>query len=114
MARRTPETTAKFLAYDPGLMPGTGLARERSAIEQFAWRRLLPLSRLFMDGVSSPERSSETLFKLIESRGVSWATGDHVFYTGRKAPESAAASDPSLANKLHDASVRLSGMPKAA
>ena len=30
-------------AYDPGLMPGTGLARDGSWIERFLWFRVLPL-----------------------------------------------------------------------
>ncbi|KAH7097988.1 dehydrogenase/reductase [Auriculariales sp. MPI-PUGE-AT-0066] len=29
-------------AFDPGLMPGTGLAREATAIERFAWNRVMP------------------------------------------------------------------------
>ncbi|KAN0108071.1 NAD(P)-binding protein [Hyaloscypha variabilis] len=30
------------VTFDPGLMPGTGLAREASGIEQFMWHRVLP------------------------------------------------------------------------
>lgn len=46
MARRVSPQTVRFLAFDPGLMPGTALARDRGAAEQFAWKYLLPLLRL--------------------------------------------------------------------
>ncbi|PWR23589.1 SDR family NAD(P)-dependent oxidoreductase [Zavarzinia compransoris] len=36
MAARVPPEQARFYAFDPGLMPGTDLARERSAIERLA------------------------------------------------------------------------------
>jgi hypothetical protein len=32
-------------AYDPGLMPGTGLARDYSGFQRFVWRFLFPLLR---------------------------------------------------------------------
>ena len=30
------------VTFDPGLMPGTGLAREGSGVEKFVWHRILP------------------------------------------------------------------------
>ena len=40
-ARRLPEVDV--YAYTPGLVPGTGLARDASAIQRFGFQRLLPL-----------------------------------------------------------------------
>jgi NAD(P)-dependent dehydrogenase (short-subunit alcohol dehydrogenase family) len=46
-------------ALDPGLMPGTGLARtQNSPMEQFLWKRVMPaIARFVLDG-SSPKRSA--------------------------------------------------------
>jgi hypothetical protein len=45
---------------NPGLMPGTGLARDASGLEQFLWNRVLPhiiplLRLLFSPNVHTPE-----------------------------------------------------------
>lgn len=50
--------------YDPGLMPGTDLAREGSAIEQWAWRNIMPVLRIF-DGVYSVKTSANNLARLL-------------------------------------------------
>ena len=44
---------------DPGLMPGTGLARAHSgAMEQFFWKRVLPGIGFLLPDTSSPKRSA--------------------------------------------------------
>ena len=43
MARR--DTDRRWRVLDPGLMPGTGLARDRGALERFLWGNVLPLMR---------------------------------------------------------------------
>jgi NAD(P)-dependent dehydrogenase (short-subunit alcohol dehydrogenase family) len=50
--------------YDPGLMPGTGLARESTAIERWAWKNILPVLRIF-DGVFSVKTSAKNFVKLL-------------------------------------------------
>lgn len=45
--------------YDPGLMPGTGLARDMNSLRRFVWHRVLPL--LPIPGTSTPERSGAVL-----------------------------------------------------
>lgn len=57
-------------AFDPGLMPGTGLAREYSAVGRFAWRfvmpKVLPLLRLLITkNIHTPEVSGAALARLI-------------------------------------------------
>lgn len=44
-------------AIDPGLMPGTGLAREYGRFARFAWNTVLRVAALVMPGASSPKRS---------------------------------------------------------
>ena len=62
LARRAPRGVDAF-CFDPGMMPGTGLARDRSAIERFGWKYLLPAMNV-LAGVSTPERSGAHLAAL--------------------------------------------------
>ena len=48
-------------AFDPGLMPGTGLARDHGALARAAWSSVLKVAALFMSGASSPRRSGAAL-----------------------------------------------------
>jgi len=57
-------------AFDPGLMPGTGLAREYPAVLRFAWHsilpRMIPLLRLvLLRNIHTPEESGKALARLI-------------------------------------------------
>ena len=57
MAARVPAAAARFIAFDPGLMPGTGLARDRSAPERFGWSYVMPLLGRLVPGVSTCRNS---------------------------------------------------------
>lgn len=59
LTRRAPEFLDP-LTYDPGMMPGTGLARDRGAIERFGWKYVLPGMRV-VPGVSTAGRSARHL-----------------------------------------------------
>ena len=48
--------------YDPGLMPGTGLARDMNAVRRFAWHHVLP--HLPIPGTSTPQRSGRVLAEM--------------------------------------------------
>jgi NAD(P)-dependent dehydrogenase (short-subunit alcohol dehydrogenase family) len=55
-----------IVAFDPGLMPGTGLAREASGFERFLWLRVLPniiplLRLLISANIYTPEESGAAL-----------------------------------------------------
>jgi len=52
--------------YDPGLMPGTGLARDMSAFRRFVWHRVMP--HLPLPGMSTPARSGAVLAELALGR----------------------------------------------
>lgn len=56
---------AHFFAFDPGLMPGTGLAREQPAWMRQAWHRLLPALARVLPGASTPTRSAAVLLRLL-------------------------------------------------
>ncbi|MDT0306577.1 SDR family NAD(P)-dependent oxidoreductase [Streptomyces sp. DSM 44917] len=57
--RRTPADVAVY-CLDPGMMPGTGLARQGTALERAAWHSVLRLTRV-LPGVTSPRAAARRL-----------------------------------------------------
>ena len=100
LAARVPEDRARFFSFDPGLMPGTGLARDRSAAEQFAWRHVLPLLRPLVRGISSPEISGRALVERLLLDPGAYPSGSYVEFSGRLAPRSPMAEDDAKAADL--------------
>lgn len=88
VARRASAGDARFIAFDPGLMPGTGLARERSAVERWAWSNVLPLLAHAMPGTSTARRSALALAKLLTGRAFPGGSGLHVDFTLAETPSS--------------------------
>ena len=78
LARRVGAIGPRFIAFDPGLMPGTGLARDRSALEQWGWSNLMPLLGRLMPGASTAARSATAYAKLLTGRAFDRGTGLHV------------------------------------
>lgn len=76
LARRHPDKT--FITFDPGLMPGTGLARTHGPFQRFVWEYIMPLfGRLFPDG-SSPLHSARVAAWLLQEASLtSGASYDH-------------------------------------
>jgi NAD(P)-dependent dehydrogenase (short-subunit alcohol dehydrogenase family) len=115
MARRVPLTDARFLAFDPGLMPGTGLARGRSSFDRFGWAYLLPVLRFAMKGVSTPVRSATALAALLTGMSYAERTAVYVDFTLAATPASSDAMREDLARDLYDISARLgrvTGLPE--
>ncbi|RDW81821.1 hypothetical protein BP6252_02933 [Coleophoma cylindrospora] len=88
-------TSMTVNAFDPGLMPGTGLAREYSAPMRFIWKnlmtRIIPLMRvLFHPNVHTPRESGETLAWLATNPNLEGASGG--YYEGRKTIKSSVDS----------------------
>ena len=110
MARCVFPQTIHFLAFDPGLMPGTALARDRSVVEQFAWKYLLPLLSLFVPGVSSPYRSSQTLCRLLSETEIASTNGAYFDYRLKKTKTSVDSYREDWQRQLYDMSVRISGI----
>lgn len=75
--------------YDPGLMPGTELARAGSAIEIWAWKNIMPVLRIF-DGVYSVKTSANNFSKLLVDPVFKGVTGN--YYEGPKQKNSSADS----------------------
>ncbi|ETS80873.1 hypothetical protein PFICI_08402 [Pestalotiopsis fici W106-1] len=74
-----PEKSITVNAFDPGLMPGTGLSREATRFERFLWHKIMPniiplLRRVFTPNVHTTEESGQALARLaigIDVAGVS-------------------------------------------
>ena len=87
MAEAVPSQQAVFYAFDPGLMPGTDLARARSMMERFGWHYVLPALRPFVRGISSGAASGRALVQhCIEGR--QHRSGSYIEFTGDPAPRS--------------------------
>lgn len=98
---RHPHFDATFLTLDPGMMPGTRLARDAPAIARFAWDWVLPGLRWALPDTTSPARAGTTAAWLVAARKLPYASGAVVAYDGRPgkhvAPE---ARDPEFAQAL--------------
>jgi NAD(P)-dependent dehydrogenase (short-subunit alcohol dehydrogenase family) len=63
-------------AFDPGLMPGSGLARDYSPLQRLAWRYLLPALRVF-PGVHSTRTSGRYLAALMADARFDGVSGQY-------------------------------------
>jgi light-dependent protochlorophyllide reductase len=61
----SPDAPITVNAFDPGLMPGTGLARDYSGLARFAWNRVLPILRPIIPHANTPTRSGRALASLV-------------------------------------------------
>ena len=89
LARRGPPDGPRFFAFDPGLVVGTGLTRERSALEHWGWTTLLPLVVRVIPGASSAPRSASAYAALLTGRAFAQDTGVHVGFMLDAKPSSA-------------------------
>jgi protochlorophyllide reductase len=80
LARARTSDGPRYLAFDPGLMPGTGLARDRSAFERWGWSTLLPRLAPLLSGTSTAEASAQSLARLLAANAHPSCSGAHVDY----------------------------------
>ncbi|MBW4084496.1 SDR family NAD(P)-dependent oxidoreductase [Paenibacillus sp. S150] len=62
-------------AFNPGLMPGSGLARDHSAVNRFLWNRVLPALRFVHPGIRSAQQSGGDLARLVLDQRLSGISG---------------------------------------
>jgi NAD(P)-dependent dehydrogenase (short-subunit alcohol dehydrogenase family) len=92
-------------AFDPGLMPGSGLARDYSPLGKFAWRYVFPVLRV-LPNVNSTRASGKRLAALACDPEFEGVTG--TYFEGAKQIRSSADSyDQRLATDLWDTSESL-------
>ncbi|OBF35881.1 alanine-phosphoribitol ligase [Mycobacterium sp. ACS1612] len=68
-------------AFDPGLMPGSGLARDYSPLGRFAWRYLFPALRV-LPNVNSTRASGRRLAALVNDARFDGVSGR--YFEGRR------------------------------
>ncbi|GAB3639682.1 SDR family NAD(P)-dependent oxidoreductase [Spirosoma arcticum] len=97
-------------AYDPGLMPGSGLARQAPALAQWAWRNILPVLRLFPN-VGSVQTSGPLLAQLVSDPAFATVTGKYFYFyhasDRREKPSSPESYDLAKARDLWETSEQL-------
>lgn len=82
-------------AFDPGLMPGTGLAREASTIEKFLWSHVLPniiplLRLLVSHNIHTVQESGRALARLTIEADIEGSSA--AYYEGKKEIKSSKVS----------------------
>jgi NAD(P)-dependent dehydrogenase (short-subunit alcohol dehydrogenase family) len=97
-------------AFDPGMMPGTGLARNHPAPLRFVWRYVLPVLTLFQRNVNRPSTSGRRLSRLADGN-MGDATGKYIS-EGRETRSSALSYDKNNALRLWNASADMVGLPQ--
>lgn len=102
------------MAFDPGLTPGTRLARHHFEPIGAIFKHVLPLVMRKGPGVSTPENSGRLLADLVLSPDYGAARGDYFAVRGealeRRDPSVLARDDAACA-KLWDDSAELVGLP---
>jgi len=99
--------------YDPGLVPGSGLARDYSPALRWVWDHVLPalaavLTRV-RPGISTAAKSGAALARLVTDPALADVTGRYFPSTARwsVAPSSQESYDVSRARALWEASERM-------
>ena len=91
--------------FDPGLVPGSGLARDYTAPQRLAWRFLFPLLRVLPE-VNSARTSGRNLAALATDERFAGTSGQ--YFSGLKETSSSAESlDRAKAADLWTTSERL-------
>jgi light-dependent protochlorophyllide reductase len=99
--------------FDPGLVPGSGLARDYAPALRWIWNNVLPgVARLLnplVPGFSTAPKSGAALARLVTDPALAGTSGRYFPSTSRwaEAPSSEESYDAARARALWDASVRL-------
>jgi len=70
--------TIGVVAYNPSVVPGTEIARDRNWMQRFCWKHIMPLIGPILPGARSLERSSADLLWLLTDAEVQSISGGYV------------------------------------
>jgi NAD(P)-dependent dehydrogenase (short-subunit alcohol dehydrogenase family) len=93
-------------AFDPGMMPGTGLARDYGALARFGWKFVLPVLRLLVPNVNGTRRSGRALARLVTDPRLEGVSGRY-FQGFRDVRSSKESYDAGKAAELWETSAAL-------
>ncbi len=96
----------RVVAFDPGMMPGTGLARDYGGLIRFVWAYVLPVMRLAGSNVNGVPLSAARLAGLVTSDDARWPSGAYIS-RGVVTEPSTEARDAQRARDLWSASEAL-------
>jgi len=114
LARRCAGRGITVNGWEPGLVPGSGLARDYPAALQFVWNWVLPgiaaAVAPFFPAVSTARRSGRDLARMVMDPALEKTTGKYFpsHTRWREAPSSTESYDRARAEALWDASLRMS------
>ena len=92
--------------FNPGLMPGSGLAGDYTATAKFIWNNILPIFSKFIPNINTMQQSGNALARLVEDPELANVTGK--YFSGLNAIDSSTESyDTEKARQLWDASIEL-------
>lgn len=109
LARRLDGTGTTVNAFDPGLMPGTGLARDHHPLFRFAWRYLMPALAVLPRNFHTVRGSAAALAHVVADPSLDGVSGR--YFRGRRPVRSSAESyDRDKAAELWRGSAELAGL----
>ncbi|MCP4137739.1 MAG: SDR family NAD(P)-dependent oxidoreductase [bacterium] len=96
-------------ALDPGLMPGTGLARKQSKTIQFLWKKVMPVMGFVMPDTSTAKRSGKAAAWIITSARAQKQPG--TIYSYNKKPNvhvwKEVVSDEKIGSEVYEDSMKI-------
>jgi NAD(P)-dependent dehydrogenase (short-subunit alcohol dehydrogenase family) len=96
-------------AFNPGLMPGSGLARDYSPIMRFAWNYVLPIIARFKKSIRSTKQSGKALASLFLDQSLLKVSGQ--YFDGDKQIRSSVDSyNVKNAKDLWEGSIKLTSL----
>lgn len=104
--RRLADTSIRVNAFDPGMVPGTGLARTYSPLLRFVWKNIMPAMRLFIRNVNSAKKSGTNLANLAFAKQFQNFNGKY-FEGAKVIPSSKDSYNRDYQTDLWNTSVRL-------
>jgi NAD(P)-dependent dehydrogenase (short-subunit alcohol dehydrogenase family) len=110
IARRVPPARFAAFAIDPGLMPGTGLARHRSAVVRLLWHTVMRVAGLAMPGASSARRSAAALAWILTSPELEGTTGRYFDFRRRELTRWFGVDRTDWSEELYTGSLALCGI----
>ncbi len=112
----TPGAPVDTNAFDPGAVPGTGLARDWGPLARLTWdkgvRKLVPILRRMGVSFNTPEASGRSLARLVTDPSLQGVSGAY-FEIDERARSSGESYDREKARELWETSAALVGLEPA-